>query len=402
MLATTMCLPLVASILLQLSMRKLFFSSLALFILVIIFLLAYNFAFKSNSNDAKVTTDPKIESSDGTTQTEGFGKEKAPAVATAIANPINEATLGAVGGPGESILYYSQDDKTFKKATLEGKDKTVLMSNLPGKPLRVLWSPKRDAALVLIEGSPNRWYSASFATKSLTPLKENITRVTWGSLGDRIYYTFKNPTNGAFSLNQSNPDGSNWKEVVSLNNRDAFLGTVPQSSRISFWSRPNALEESLLDAIDIDGQNRTKLFNGRYGGDYLWSPNGEKVAVSSAPKKGDSLTLGILNKNGGEFQSLNIPTFISKIVWSKDSTKIFYALPGGLDEALLPNDYFEKNLTSQDTFWQIDLETGKSRRLLELSDIGQSFDSTDLFLSPDETALFFTDRTTKKIYRLDF
>ncbi|MEK9173846.1 MAG: hypothetical protein AAB845_01110, partial [Patescibacteria group bacterium] len=294
-------------------MRKLFLSSLALFLLVIIFLLAYNFAFKNNASEPKVTSDTKEEA---VTPEEGFGKEKEPAIATAVTNPINESVLGAVTGPNNSIFYYSQDDQAFKKATLEGKDKTVLMTNLPGKPLRVTWSTKRDAALALIEGMPTpRWYSINFPTKSLTPLKAEITKVSWGSLGDKIYYLFKNPSTKEFSLNRSNADGSDWKEIAVVGSRDLFLGTIPQSNRISFWTRPNGLEESFFDAIDADGNNRTKLFNGRYGGDYLWSPNGERVVVSASLTKGGPVTLAVMNKNGGELQSLNIPTLISKVVW---------------------------------------------------------------------------------------
>ena len=380
-------------------MRKLFLSSLALFLLVIIFLLAYNFAFKNNPSEPKVTSETKEEV---TSQEEGFGKEKNPVIATTVSNPVNEAVLAATTGSGNSLYYYSEDDQSFKKATLEGKDKTVLMSNLPGKPLRIIWSNKRDAALVLIEGTPNpRWYTATFPTKSLVPLKSEITKVTWGYPGDKIYYLFKNPSNKELSLNRSNADGSDWKEITKVGTKDLFLGTIPQSSRISFWNKPNSLEETLFEAIDTDGNNRTKLLSGRFGGDYLWSPNGERVVVSAALQKNGPLILAVMNKNGGELQSLNIPTLISKVVWSNDSSKLFYALPGGLDEALLPNDYFEKNLASQDTFWQIDLGTGKSSRLLELSDIGQSFDSTDLSLSTDEHSLFFTDRSSKKIYRID-
>jgi hypothetical protein len=381
-------------------MRKLFYSSLALFLLVIIFLLAYNFAFKNNANDAKVPS-PSKEATNTDDSEEGFGKEKSAVIATAVTNPINENILGASTGPDDSLFYYSYDDQSFKKATLEGKNKTVLLSNLPGKPIRIVWSPKRDAALVLIEGAPsNRWHTATFGTKSLTPLKPEILRITWNGLGDKIYYVFKNAS-GEFSLNRSNPDGSDWKEVTSLGSRDVFLGTIPQSNRVSFWTRPNGLEESLLDAIDVDGSNRTKLFSGRFGGDYLWSPNGEQIAVSASLSKGGPVTLAIMNKNGGELQSLNIPTLISKVVWSKDGSKLFYALPGGLDQSLLPNDYFEKKLSSQDTFWQVDLGTGKSSRLLELADIGQSFDSIDLSLSAAEDILFFTDRSTQRVYRID-
>lgn len=169
-------------------MKRLFFTSLALFLLVIIFLLAYNFAFKTNINDATI--------GDGTETTkdsdsENFGKESSTEVASSVENPINEDILGAAVGPDANIYYYSFDDAVFKKATLEGKDKTTLLSNLPGKPIRIVWSARKDNALILIEGTPKpRWYSASFATKTLTPLKEEIVRATWNNLGDKIYYLF--------------------------------------------------------------------------------------------------------------------------------------------------------------------------------------------------------------------
>ena len=382
-------------------MRKVFFSSLALFLLVIIFLLAYNFAFKNNSNDARVETSNTVENSSDKETSSGFGKEETVTPATDANSPINEGILSIVTAPGESLIYYSEDDKAFKKASLEGKNKETLLSNLPGKVVRVVWSPKRDAALVLIESQPfNRWYTAIFSTKTFTPLKPEVTRVAWSGLGDKIYYLFKS-SNKEYSLNKANPDGSDWKEITKLGSRDVFLAAVPQSNRLSFWTRPNALEESLLDTIDNDGNNRQKIFSGRFGGDYLWSPNGERVIVSNTLTKGGTLSLGVINKNGGEFQNLNIPTIISKVVWSKDSSKIFYALPGGLDQAMLPNDYYEKNLKSQDTFWQVDLETGKSRRLLELGDMNQSFDSADLSFSSDERTLFFLDRHSHRIHQID-
>ncbi|MCW1888038.1 MAG: hypothetical protein KIH67_000620 [Candidatus Moranbacteria bacterium] len=379
-------------------MKKLFYSSLALFLLVIIFLLAYNFAFKTNINDA---TSPEVKKEDPDTSSSGFGKETPINPASSVENPINENLLTATIANDGNIYYYSLDDKAFKKANLEGKDKVTLLSNLPAKVLRVVWSPKNDSALVLLENSPYpRWHLAVFSTKTLSPLKPEITRATWNNLGDKIYYLFKNAS-GDSSLNKSNPDGSDWKEIAGVDKKEYFLEAVPQSNTVSLWNKPNALEESLFTTFDSETKKSTPIFKGRFGGDYLWSPNGEKVLVSSSAQKGTPLTLGIINKSGGQFQALTIPTFISKVVWSKDNNRLFYALPGGLDNATLPNDYYAKNLASQDTFWQIDLTTGKSTRILELSDINQSFDSTDLRLSPKEDILFFTDRQTGRLYKID-
>lgn len=377
-------------------MKKIFFSSLALLVLVLIFLGAYNFAFKNNVNDPS-TGEKKSEE-------EVLGEAIPAPPATAVLNPINENLIGFTTGLEGAVFYYSLDDKAFKRASLEGKDKTVLLSNLPGFIERIVWSPKRDRALVLIRLSSGQslWHLADMNIKSLVALKAGITRVTWSHLGDRIFYQFTDSNSQERSLNIANPDGSNWRELAKLGTRDSYLSAIPQSSLVSFWSRPNASAESLLERVSAEGQERKELLRGRYGADYLWSPNGEWILVSSSDQKGvGPVALGLMNKNGGEFRSLNIPTLISKTVWSKDSQFVYYALPGKLEGATLPNDYFEKNLLSEDTFWKMDTSTGKSTRLLELKEIGQAFDSIELSLSPQEDMLFFTDRRTNRVYRID-
>ena len=307
-------------------------------------------------------------------------------------------------GGDEKVYYYSFDDKALKKATLEGKDKSVLLSNLPGEPSRIVWSPKRDKALLSIKlDGRNIWHTADLQTKSLVALKPEVTRVAWTNLGDKIFYLYTDPKNSERSLNIANPDGSSWKELAKLGARDAYLSAVPQSSSVSFWSRPNALEKTVLESVSSDGTGRKTLFGDGYGSDYLWSPDGEKIVMSgSSEKGGNTLSVSLLNKNGGEARSLALPTLVSKIVWSRDSAFLYYALPGGLPEnATLPNDYFEKSLATKDTFWKMDIETGKKTRLLEPKDVAQSFDSTDLFLSSEEDALFFTDRQSGRLHRID-
>ena len=114
------------------------------------------------------------------------------------------------------------------------------------------------------------------------------------------------------------------------------------------------------------------------------------------------MLLGVMNGHGGEFQNLMAPTFVSKAVWSRDNKTLYFALPGSVPaNSVLPNEYIEKPIYTKDTFWKMDITTGKKTRLAELKDVAQSFDSTDFFLSPNEDILFFTDRATKRLYRID-
>jgi len=377
-------------------MKKVFYFSLGFLFLVIIFLVAYNFVFKNNVNSPTVDQGKKI--------TAVVAPVDAPSISTNIVASVNEDIMGAVVTSDGFLYYYSFDNKTLKKATLEGKDKTILMSNFPGTPVRVVWSPKRDRVLLSLkqDNGKNLWYLADLPSKTLVPLKAEISRIVWNNLGDKIFYQYTDPATGKRTLNYSNPDGTGWKKLTNLS-YDTFISPVPQSTNVSFWSKPTALEKTFFESVSIVGENRHMLLSEKFGADYLWSPNGEKVLVSTSSEKGGKeMLLGVMNGSGGEFQNLMAPTFVSKAVWSNDNKTLYFALSGSIPEnSVLPNDYIEKPFYTKDTFWKMDITTGKKSRLAELKEVTQNFDSSDLFLSPKEDTLFFTDRSTKRLYRID-
>lgn len=377
-------------------MKKIFYISTGLLLLALIFLVAYNFAFKNNVNDPSAGTKP-----------ETFTKEEEledNVPSSSIVNPINENIVGASISENEEIHYYSLDNQALKKGSIEGKDKSVLLSNLPGVPSRVVWSPKKDKALLFLKQSNGQslWHFADLATKTLVPLKPEMSRLAWDNLGEKIFYQYTDSRNGKITLNISNPDGTDWKNLTDLK-RDTFISAIPKSTSVSFWSKPSALQNTYFESVSIAGKNPRLILSEKFGADYLWSPNGEKVLVSASDAKGgNGISLYVMNANGGEFQTLSIPTVVSKAAWSKDNKTVFYALPGSLPkDAMLPDDYFNKPLSTKDTFWKTDTSTGKQSRLVDLKEIKQNLDSSDLFLSPNEDALFFTERTTHKLYRID-
>jgi len=378
-------------------MKKVFYFSLGFLFLVLIFLVAYNFVFKNNVND------PAVNSNEKKITKEEKIIETTP-VSVSILPSLSESLSDASVSSDGFLYYYSLDDQSLKRATLEGKEKAVLLSNLPGTPNRIIWSLKKDKVLLSLKQSTgeNIWHLVDLVTKTLTPLKAEISRIAWNNLGDKIFYQYTDFVTGKRTLNVARPDGTEWKKLADLS-WDTFIAPIPQGANISFWSRPNAFEKTSFESISITGEGRKTLLSERFGVDYLWSPNGEKVLVSTSSEKGGKeILLSVMNANGGQLQSLAIPTFISKVTWSKDNKTIYFALPGSIPEnSVLPNDYFDKPIHTKDTFWKMDITTGKKSRLAELKEVVQNFDSSNLFLSPDEDVLFFTDRTTKRLYRIE-
>src|SRR6185369_12833809 len=241
------------------------------------------------------------------------------------------------------------------------------------------------------------------AKKTIAPLKPEISRLSWDNLGEKIYYQYTDPATGMRTLNISNPDGSDWKKLADLGNKEVFIASVPESSMISFWNKPLAADASLIEMVSSTGEFRKTLFSVKFGADFLWSPNGQAALFSAGDEKNShSPLLYEVQAKDGQVKSLGVPTFVSKTVWSKDGKTVYYALPGALPEnAIVPDDYFSKPLYTKDTFWKMDTETGKKTRLIDLAESSQNLDSTSLFLSPNEDALFFTDRQTQKLHRID-
>ena len=150
----------------------------------------------------------------------------------------------------------------------------------------------------------------------------------------------------------------------------------------------------------IGGQTQV-IFKGRYGGDYLWSPDGTQALVSSLGDENSKMpTLGLITINS-EYHDLNIPTIVSKCVWSSDGKTIYYALPGGIpDSVIMPNDYQNGKFTTEDTFWKMDIATGQKERLVSANEISGKYDSSNLFLSATNSALYFVNKIDGKLYRI--
>jgi Tol biopolymer transport system component len=271
----------------------------------------------------------------------------------------------------------------------------------------IIWSPNQEKVIsVFNQEGKTSFSSYDYNERKGKRLADGIANATWNNLGDKIIYQYHDAGKKTGSLSIADPDGKNWQNLAATGLGKVSLAPVPQTTYLSFWNYPNAYEETALETVNFTGGEVKKIFSGKYGADYLWSPNGKKILVSSSDAKGGSkMMLATANENGGEYQNLNIPTMVSKCVWSSGGNKVYYALPGAIDPGtILPNDYQSKKITTQDTFWEVDVTNGKQERLIELNEMGGSsrtFDAGDLFLSPDEDILFFINRTDGKLYRID-
>ncbi len=378
-------------------MKKIFITSASLFAVTLLFLGVYRIAFRNDPNDP--TADEKRRKAVQEESKAGFESEQAEreAVETVSDGPV----YGPAAVGGNMIAFFR--DGALRSFSLGGGGEQVVISDLPGKLLDVRWAPDRHAALAFLgSGTTRRWHLVDLETDSVTALKDGMLSPSWSNLSERIFYFYRKPDEG-LSVDTAKPDGSEWKAVGSVPAlRDPVGQAVPNSTLFSFFGRPTAYETSALSVIPVTGGEARSIFDGKYGADFSWSPDGKKLLISNTVTSGGAdVRLGLANQNGGEFHTLQVPTVVGKTVWSKDGRTVYYALPLSLpDDIAMPDDYASGSFMTSDSFWKLDTETGKSERIVPLENMAGDFDSTNLFLDENEDFLFFVNRRDDRLYRI--
>ncbi|MFZ2225913.1 MAG: hypothetical protein WA064_04865 [Candidatus Moraniibacteriota bacterium] len=380
--------------------KLIFYISLTLFCLSLLFFGIYNLAFKKTAPTPIAT----IENTNPKPQTETPNEAPKMSLAPILALS-DEAVLAPTIASGESaIKYYSKLSGQVYQVDFDGNGKRTLSAKtLPGLVF-VLWSPDKSKVITkIVNGGNANFYSYDYATLKSSPLPENIDSITWQNSNNLIFYKYFDPKSKKSTLNLSAPDGTNWKKLTDLTTGNIKIATIPGTGGlISYWNKPDAFFTTSLKTLPLMGGAEKEIFKEAYGADYLWNRTGTNALISSSDSKGGTkIQLSTINSNGGELKNLNTPTFASKCTWLGDNKTILCALPGEIPvNAVLPNDYDNGKFFTADTFWRINTQTGEKSRLIEPTKIDQKYDATNLFLNSDESLLFFQNRTDGKIYRI--
>ncbi len=379
--------------------KKIFFLSLVFLGLSLLLWGVYKLSF--NQSETKEKKETSFKKGDASLKE----KEKLIKINKAkISAIVNEPVLNPViSHDGLSINYFSLREHKFYQVNLDGSNKKALFAQEFPHLTQIFWSPDKLKVILKLQNSSSPLAYLNFQMQTLTSINKVIDNITWNALSNKIYYKFYNTKNKERSLNIANPDASHWNKLADLEYRKISLAQVPKTGLVSFWNSGDAYQQTKLQTVSVLGEEPQTIFQNTFGTDYLWSPSGNKILLSHTNVKGGhKIGLAVMNANGGEYTNLDIPTFISKCAWSRNEQFIYYTLPGGMDDnVVLPNDYKLKKINTGDTFWKVNLKTGKKTRLLELNDIQQKYDASQLFLNQNESLLFFVNYIDQKLYKIN-
>jgi len=382
--------------------KKIFAISTALLVLVIAAIFVYNFAFKKTETQ-KTETEKTSQEGKIPSQTDPVKTE--PNSPSSIVAVSDEAVFGATASTDGNFLYYFlKSNGQLNQVDLFGKLDKVLSTESFLNLRKIIWNKSKNKAIIRTEPSPGKMKFIYFdvSGKKISTLKENLDSVAWQGVEDKIIYKYYDPNTRKRTISVADPDGKNWRDLANFDYHGVEISSTPGSSSISFWPSPSAYTPTSVNTISLSGENKKEILKDKFGVDLLWSPDGTKAAVSLSDQKGGhKMQLALMNSQGGEFQTLMMTTFATKCTWSADSKTLYCALPGNItDSAILPNDWLEGKVSSTDTFWKIDIVSGKKDRLVDPEKIEGSYDALNPFLSKDEKSLFFVNKSDGKLYKL--
>lgn len=382
-------------ILFYLHMKKIFIISGVLLVVVLIFLGIYNFAFRDKA--PVITNDPRVPADTISDDNSILPPPDAGDMDVAGEDKIIPVTMAKALSPiidkdkGELKFYDKATGQLLATKVSGGTEQTLSDVGLPDL-VHAAWASDTQRVLTkFVSDGQTRVYFYDHRTGQGTLLKEGVRRVDWTILGDQILYTYYDAGTKKYSLNVAQPDGTAWRTLVDNVTPQEYFADVPRSSRIALWPAPAPYTKTRLRVVSVVDRNATPttLFESHYNADFLFSPDGNLILISSTPDRGSNKRgLGLMNANGGEYRNLQIPTNVAKAVWSSDSQYVYYALPTG----------------TQDTFWRLDTHTNKKNRLIALDNINASqtqYNAFNLILTSENDALFFVNQIDGRLYRIE-
>lgn len=310
--------------------------------------------------------------------------------------PISEdPVISAHFSDDDTILFYDFSGNLwqFKNG---GQKPTPIDQIAIENPAEIIWSISgKNIVKAGLNQSDASYASSDFSKKILTNLRANIKSAVFSPDGGKIAYYLSNGLN-TNSLYTSNPDGKSQKSLIgALKLRDINL-LWPKNNVLSITSRPGGLTTGNLWTLNMTNLVLTKLIDGLFGLEALWSPDGDNFIYSFTDQNGQNSKLAIYKK-GVSKNIANISTLVDKCVWLKDSINIYCAVPQSWpDWATLPDDYYKNAFSTIDDLWEINTETGEKN--LVFQGIG---DVLNLDINSENSSLIFISKSSGFLYQLN-
>ncbi len=300
---------------------------------------------------------------------------------------------------GNKIQFYNQNDGKFYNLDSQG-NLTPLSDKVFYNVKNVSWSNSKDKAIIEYPDGANIIYD--FNKEKQITLPKHWEDFEFSPNDQQIVAKNIGLDSSNRWLTISNYDGSNNKNIEPLGtNADiVYPSWSPNNQSIAMFTKGIDFDRQQLYFIGQNKENfKSTIIEGR-GFQSLWSPDGTKllysVYSSNSDLKPNLWTVNAQGENiGSERKNLELETWVSKCTFA-NSTDVYCAVPQNLKKGagLFPD---LANSTS-DIIYKINITNG-FKKIISIPD--GSFTISNIIISKNEKTIFFTDKNTHFIYKID-
>lgn len=232
-------------------------------------------------------------------------------------------------------------------------------------------------------------------------LPRNIQDISVSQTKDDVFYLLRDDT-GALGFMAPLADSAKRSQIFAFPFSE-WLSEWSGDTKIALATKPSSGVSGYVYTVSTTGatnQEPQKVFGGAGGlatrinkdaSYYLYSDSGPTLWIYNAVKRNSARTI--------------FKTIPDKCVWAKDNITFYCAVPDSLPRGQYPDSWYQGAVSFSDTVWEININATSTGALpvQRLSDtsLPNGIDATKLFVSSNETYLFFINKKDMTLWALD-
>lgn len=300
---------------------------------------------------------------------------------------------------GKDVQYYNKSDGKFYKINENG-EAVPMTDKVFHNVDNVTWAPNTSKAVLEYPDGSNIVYD--FNTNRQVTLPKHWEDFNFSNDSNQIVSKSigVDPDNRWLLVSSSDGSKAQALEFIGENADKVISSWSPNNQTVAMYTKGVDFNRQELFFVGLNGENfKSTIVEGR-GIQSEWSNKGDKLLYSAYNNNSDlKPKLWIVNAQGNSIGTgrtdLEINTWASKCTFASN-TELYCAVPDSLERGA--GMFPEMADKTQDSLYRINLTTG-TKQLIAVPD--GKYNISSLTISSDQKNLFFTDKTTEEIYKVD-
>ena len=298
---------------------------------------------------------------------------------------------------GDAIRYVARENGHIFQTDLAGANESALVKITIAEPYEGFWAPLRDrVALFSMDAGIPKKFLAGVATGTASRfLPPEITSLDWSPDGVSLVYLQRRKNDVALVI--ADAAGQKPTTVYATPVPDFIVRWVTKNT-ILLVSRPSGLAPGLVMRFTVQSRAANVLLANRNGIIVQPLTDGSGFLFSASDARGNAEQLSFFSIATAAITPLNVTTLADKCAAQPNGKKVYCGVPRGTILGPSPDAWYQGSVSLLDSIAEIDLASGAVRKLLT-NEI--DVDILAIFPTPDGRYLFFHDKKTGTLWRLD-